>query len=210
MTVKELKEQLTLLDDNAKIILNCEDINGAEINNEFSVQTNDGDNNSPVFFEFNLNKAVCLPNIDTTYKNIYFDEIGYKDSCSEHSVFGMSNDDRLPVWVSQQSNMGMWDERVSWNLDTFMLEQLYTWLKIYFDKADKFINLEFYKFDISLDGGKTVENKTEREWILKAIELLENALLNYNTLDKKKETFGHECAKKAFTIIGELLPSLWW
>ena len=210
MTVKELKEQLALLDDNAKIILNCEDINGTEINNEFSVQTNDNDNNSPVFFEFNLNKAVCPPNIDTTYKNIYFDEIGYKDSCSEHSVFGMSSDDRLPVWVSQQSDMGMWDERVSWNLDTFMLEQLYTWLKINFDKADKFINLEFYKFDISLDGGKTVENKTEREWILKAMELLKNALLNYSTLDKKKETFGHECAKKAFTIIGELLPSLWW
>lgn len=58
MTVKELKEQLSLLNDDAEIILDCHDIHGARIKSNFSVQTNDGDN-SPVYFEFWLDREVC-------------------------------------------------------------------------------------------------------------------------------------------------------
>jgi hypothetical protein len=210
MTVKELKEKLSLLNDNANIIFNCEDINSAKINNDFDIQTNDSDDNSPVFFEFSLDKTVCPPNIKSTYKNKYFDEIGYKNSTSETCVFGMNNDHRMPMWISVQSETGMWDERVSWGLDTFMLEQIYTWLKIYLEHADGFVDLSFYKFDISFDGGKTVENKTEREWILQSIDLIKEYLLSVDTFDLEKEHRGQECAKKAFIILGEILPTLWW
>lgn len=59
MTVKELKEKLSLLNDNAEIILDCHDIHGARIKSNFSVQTNDGDNSS-VYFEFRLDREVCI------------------------------------------------------------------------------------------------------------------------------------------------------
>lgn len=52
MTVKELKEKLSLLNDDAEIILDCHDIHGARINSNFDIQTNDEDDNSPVYFEF--------------------------------------------------------------------------------------------------------------------------------------------------------------
>lgn len=59
MTVKELKEKLSMLNDDAEIILDCHDIHGARIKSNFSVQTNDGDN-SPVYFEFQLDREVCI------------------------------------------------------------------------------------------------------------------------------------------------------
>lgn len=59
MTVKELKEKLSMLNNDAEIILDCHDIHGARIKSNFSVQTNDGDN-SPVYFEFQLDREVCI------------------------------------------------------------------------------------------------------------------------------------------------------
>lgn len=59
MTVKELKEKLSLLNDDAEIILDCHNIHGARINSNFGIQTNDGDDNSPVYFQFGLDKEVC-------------------------------------------------------------------------------------------------------------------------------------------------------
>lgn len=59
MTVKELKEKLSILNDNAEIILDCHDIHGARIDSDFSIQTNDYDDNSPVYFQFGLDKEVC-------------------------------------------------------------------------------------------------------------------------------------------------------
>lgn len=59
MTVKELKEKLSLLNDDAEIILGCHNIHGARINSNFGIQTNDGDDNSPAYFEFWLDREVC-------------------------------------------------------------------------------------------------------------------------------------------------------
>jgi hypothetical protein len=59
MTVKELKEKLSMLNDDAEIVFDCRDIHGARIKSNFSVQTNDGDN-SPVYFEFRLDREVCI------------------------------------------------------------------------------------------------------------------------------------------------------
>lgn len=60
MTVKELKEQLSLLNNDAEIILDCHDIHGARIKSNFSVQTNDGGDNSPVYLEFRLDREVVI------------------------------------------------------------------------------------------------------------------------------------------------------
>lgn len=59
MTVRELKEKLSMLNDDAEIILDCHDIHGARIKSNFSVQTNGGDD-SPVYFEFRIDREVCI------------------------------------------------------------------------------------------------------------------------------------------------------
>lgn len=60
MTVQELKAKLANYNDDVEIILDCHDIHGARINSNFSIQTNDYDDNSPVYFEFSLDKEVCV------------------------------------------------------------------------------------------------------------------------------------------------------
>ena len=49
-----------MLNDDAEIILDCHDIHGARIDSDFSIQTNDYDDNSPVYFQFGLDKEVCI------------------------------------------------------------------------------------------------------------------------------------------------------
>ena len=59
MTVGELKNKLQYFSDNTEIILTSDCIYGAVINQNFSIQTNDGDDNSPVYIEFSLNDMVA-------------------------------------------------------------------------------------------------------------------------------------------------------
>lgn len=58
MTVGELKRNLQCYNDNVEVILASDCIHGTSINQNFSIQTNDGDDNSPVFIEFSLNDMV--------------------------------------------------------------------------------------------------------------------------------------------------------
>ena len=62
MTVGELKRKLQAYNDNADVILASDCIYGTFINQDFSLQTNDGDDNSPVYIEFSLgNMAIPIP-----------------------------------------------------------------------------------------------------------------------------------------------------
>ena len=58
MTVGELKRKLQIYNDNVDVILASDCIHGTAINQDFSIQTNDGDDNSPVFIEFSLGSMV--------------------------------------------------------------------------------------------------------------------------------------------------------
>lgn len=58
MTVGELKRNLQCYNDNVEVILASDCIFGTSIKQDFSVQTNDGDDNSPVFIEFSLKDMV--------------------------------------------------------------------------------------------------------------------------------------------------------
>ena len=58
MTVGELKRSLQCYNDNVEVILASDCIHGTSINQDFSLQTNDGDDNSPVFIEFGLGNMV--------------------------------------------------------------------------------------------------------------------------------------------------------
>ena len=59
MTVGELKRNLQYYNDNVDVILASDCIHGTSINQDFSLQTNDGDDNSPVFIEFSLENMVA-------------------------------------------------------------------------------------------------------------------------------------------------------
>ena len=59
MTVGELKRKLQIYNDNADVILASDCIYGTSINQDFSLQTNDGDDNSPVFIEISLEDMVA-------------------------------------------------------------------------------------------------------------------------------------------------------
>ena len=58
MTVGELKRKLQVYNDNVDVVLASDCIHGISINQDFSIQTNDGDDNSPVFIEFSLEDMV--------------------------------------------------------------------------------------------------------------------------------------------------------
>ena len=60
MTVGELKRNLQCYNDNVEVVLTSDCIFGTAINQDFSIQTNDGDDNSPVFIEFSL-KDMVIP-----------------------------------------------------------------------------------------------------------------------------------------------------
>lgn len=59
MTVGELKRNLQCYNDNVEVILTSDCIHGTAISQDFSIQTNDGDDNSPVFIEFGLEDMVA-------------------------------------------------------------------------------------------------------------------------------------------------------
>lgn len=58
MTVGELKRKLQVYNDNVEVVLTSDCIHGTAISQDFSIQTNDGDDNSPVFIEFSLEDMV--------------------------------------------------------------------------------------------------------------------------------------------------------
>ena len=58
MTVGELKRNLQCYNDNVEVVLTSDCIYGTSISQDFSIQTNDGDDNSPVYIEFSLENMV--------------------------------------------------------------------------------------------------------------------------------------------------------
>ena len=59
MTVGELKRKLQAYNDNTDVVLASDCIHGTSISQDFSIQTNDGDDNSPVYIEFGLEDMVA-------------------------------------------------------------------------------------------------------------------------------------------------------
>lgn len=59
MTIGELKRKFRYYNDNTELFLVSDYIHGTAINQDFSIQTNDGDDNSPVYIEFSLDDMVA-------------------------------------------------------------------------------------------------------------------------------------------------------
>lgn len=136
------------------------------------------------------------------YKNKYFKKLKYKSSCTENLLYRMAGDHREKKWRKQRKKYGGWDERATWNLNTFMTEQIYTWLKMYYEKSG--VDLSFYKFQIN-----GIE-MTQENAILLAIKDMEFYLQHSEDWG---EDIWQECKNKiaeAYYILGVIFPALWW
>ena len=138
------------------------------------------------------------------YKNKYFKEIKYKNSCTENLLYNMKNDKRKDKWRKERRKCGGYDERATWNLNTFMTEQIYTWLRMYFDRADGFVDLSFHKFKI-----KDVE-MSERDAILLALDNMKFYLQHSEEWGDGMPQKCNDKIAEAYYIIGVIFPALWW
>ena len=140
------------------------------------------------------------------YHNKYFKKIGYDNSCTENLFFSESlkKDKRSKKWKAERKKYGGYDTRAVWNLNTFMTEQIYTWLRMYLDDADKYIVLTYHTFDIN---GITM---TEKDALKLAISDIEYYLKNLESNDIKVSEESDKRILEAYNIIGIILSSLWY
>lgn len=106
----------------------------------------------------------------------------------------------------QRRNCG-YDYRITYNLDSWIIEQLYTWLNMYLEASYDIIDLEYYKFNI--DGMQL----TELEAIVYIMDSFEQWLHCTDDVDKytADEVFAaNEQVKKAFAALGQIIFCLWW
>jgi len=100
-----------------------------------------------------------------------------------------------------------YDYRVTYNLDSWMIEQLYTWLNMYLEASYNTIDLDYHKFNI--DGMEL----TELEAIVYIIDSFKQWLVCIDDIDKyatDEEIAAQEQVKKALCALGIVWPALWW
>ena len=91
----------------------------------------------------------------------YLEDIGVKDTV--YNTPTNKSDKRNPIWAEEREIYGF-DERETWNLDHTFYCWLYERLKMYLEKADGVIDLDFHKFEY--EG----EELTQRQCIERMIE----------------------------------------
>ena len=100
-----------------------------------------------------------------------------------------------------------YDYRITYNLDSWMIEQLYTWLNMYLEASHNTIDLEYHKFNI--DGMQL----TELEAIVYIMDSFEQWLICVDDVNKyatDEEFAAQEQVKKAFSVLGQIIFCLWW
>lgn len=113
-------------------------------------------------------------------------------------------------WVQdfiQRRKCGGYDDRVTYNLDSWIIEQLYTWLNMYLEASYNTIDLEYYKFNI--DGMEL----TELETIVYIMDSFEQWLVCVDDIDTwatDEEIAAQKQVEKAFAALGQIIFYLWW
>ena len=100
-----------------------------------------------------------------------------------------------------------YDYRITYNLDSWMIEQLYTWLNMYLEASYGTIDLEYHKFNI--DGMQL----TELEAIVYIMDSFEQWLICADDVDKyctDEEIVAQKQVQKAIKCLSEIIFYLWW
>ena len=135
--------------------------------------------------------------------NKYLDDLGLK--ITEYGTNFISDDDeRSGDWQKQREIYGF-DSRECWNMDTKLIEWLYSHLMMYLEDASEIVDLTYYKFE---HNGKTYTQKDAIGYILERLK-------KYLVMDNLDVSFEEEkkCldeVQDSFVLLSKILFTLWW
>lgn len=109
-------------------------------------------------------------------------------------------DKRHVLWHCQRAIYGF-DERETWGLDSCFYAWLYEHIKMYLEKADKIVNLEFHKFEYE---GTTYTQKELLEQICEIIEYYFSD--SFDDLEEADWNYVHNI-EKMWAVV---MPAMWW
>ena len=132
-------------------------------------------------------------------RNKYLDELGIPRNKQGINFAPDKGDKRAKRWKKERKKYGF-DRRETWNLDGLMAQWIYTHLKLYKKCASGTIDLEHYKFEY--DGTTYTESE--------AIDYITEQLGSYIKADGWVDKETQKEVSKAFALLGEILPALWW
>lgn len=133
-------------------------------------------------------------------RNHYLDELGIpiKDYGTN---FCDKTDERWKCWKKEQKKYGF-DNRETWNIDRLFVEWLYSHFKMYKEACGGTINFEYHKFKYR---GKDITQKKAINIILDACK---KYLLSHDYVGDGKDMTIY--SPEIMTLLGELLPAMWW
>lgn len=134
-------------------------------------------------------------------RNKFLEDIGLKPH--QYGVnFIMGKDKREKEWRRERKSYGF-DNRETWNLNSQFVEWLYSHLKMYLDKADEIINLEYYTFEFE---DQEFTQRAAIEYIMDACVMYLTNRYAFN--DKEEESIKE--MQKAIQLWGLIFPTMWW
>lgn len=129
-------------------------------------------------------------------KNKYLEDLGLKKK--DYGVNWLSkSDDRMRDFNHEKKMYGFCSAE-TWNMDRIFCEWLYSHCKMYLEKADGIVDMEFHSVEIG------DEELTQLQCIQKIIELTGEALTGSDAEEATRQL------REAILIWAEVFPLMWW
>lgn len=134
-------------------------------------------------------------------RNEYLDSLGL--NIDEYGTNFLPDDDKRSVgWEDERKRYGF-DSREVWNLDRTFVEWLYSHCRMYKDRAQNVVNLNFWNFmfnDKQYTQGSAIDHIIE----LTGDFLTKGSYGNLDEIDCAREK-----VKEACLLWAEILPTMW-
>lgn len=129
-------------------------------------------------------------------KNKYLEDLGLKEE--DYGVNWLSKDDARLKDFNDEKEMYGFCSAETWNMDRIFCEWLYSHCKMYLEKAEGTVDLEFRSVEID------DEELTQLQCIQRILKLTGEAL----TVSDGEEVTKN--LKEAILIWAEVFPLMWW
>jgi len=114
----------------------------------------------------------------------------------------------LTYWRRKKQRLECgYDERITYNLDEYAIEQIYAWLNMYLENAYSVVDLDFHKFEFE---GRTYTEFEAIVYIMYHIEEWIKFEADTKNWDIDKETILCNNVQKALHMFAEIIWALWW